>query len=164
MVARTAALALLLLAVSGCASAQAVPSDTQGVSVAVGLPTGPCSPPAPYDGTVPQLFPEGLDLPAAATLTDVVELPAGVVVEGYAPGSVGELLEQFRGLLAAGDFRVDRLDDEVREAEVWFTGSDRQGQVVLSATRCPDGASGFRVISGFQYDITPGSGRGADAQ
>lgn len=152
---RVAGAAVALLVAAGCGGAARTSAPPPGGrSVAVDVDTGPCTPPAAWEGALPAGFPD-LGLPAGAVVTTVVEVPAGVVVEGYAPGEVREVLSEFRGLLAAGDFTVQREDDEGREAEVWFTGGDRQGQVLLSGTRCPEDASGFRVVSGFQLPVTP---------
>lgn len=154
--------ALVVLALSGaCADAPAQRTAT-GTSVAVGVPTQACVPPRTWQGDgLPARFPERLELPASAVVTDVVEVDAGVVLDGYVARSVPEVLTEFRTLLDDAGLTIEREDDEGREAEVWFAGDDRQGQVLIGNTRCPEGASGFRVIAGFTLDVQPGSGAGA---
>lgn len=156
------ALAIVLLG-AGCSTAPDQRTAT-GTSVAVGVPTEACVPPRTWQGdTLPARFPERLKLPASAVVTDVIEVEAGVVLDGYVERPVSQVVEEFRGLLDDAELAVEREDDEGREAELWFADAERQGQVLIGATRCPEGASGFRVIAGFTLDIEPGSGAGAEA-
>jgi len=156
------ALALAVLVLGG-ACASAPPQRTaNGDSVAVGVPVEACVPPRTWQGDgLPERFPERLRLPEAAVVTDVVEVQAGVVLDGYVGRPVPSVLDEFRRALDAADLAVEREDDEGREAELWFTDGQRQGQVLISKTRCPEGATGFRVIAGFSLDVEPGSGAGA---
>ncbi len=155
--------ALVVLALGACGNAP-VQRTATGTSVAVGVPAEPCVPPRTWQGDgLPARFPERLELPASAVVTDVVEVDAGVVLDGYVDRPVTDVLAEFHVLLDDADLTVEREDDEGREAEVWFSGGDHQGQVLISSTRCPEGASGFRVIAGFSLDVQPGSGAGAEA-
>lgn len=153
---------LVVLVLDG-ACASAPPQRTAiGDSVAVGIPAEACVPPRTWQGDgLPDRFPERLRLPEAAVVTDVVEVEAGVVLDGYVGRPVPSVLADFRRVLDAAELAVEREDDEGREAELWFTDGQRQGQVLISKTRCPEGATGFRVIAGFSLDVEPGSGAGA---
>lgn len=115
-----ALLALLLLALGACADAPAQRTAT-GTSVAVGVSTEACVPPPTWQGEgLPTGFPQRLRLPDSAVVTDVVEVPAGVVVDGYVERPVHAVLAEFHALLHDAGLRVEREDDEGREAEVWF--------------------------------------------
>lgn len=131
----------MALYIAGCSGG---PTTREGISVAAdGGSAPPCDPPPAYDGQV--MLPPGLDLPDTAVVTDVVDVPAGVVVSGYTEGDPSSLVVDFSERIAGAGLTVDLVDDELREAEVYFSG-DTQGQVRLGRTNCPADSSAFAVI------------------
>lgn len=139
---------------AGCTSEATSPGARRGTSEIVGT-TRPCAPPP----TIPAsdadgLLPQGIELPADASLVSAARSgPTRTVVArtSLAPSAAHAMyLRQIEG---AG-YEVLRLDDEVIEAEIYFSmPGGSLGVVQQIRARCPEGSTQTLVSV-----VEPGAG------
>ncbi len=92
----------------------------------------PCGPAEPGLAKPPKL-PTGFPNPRGVTYTEAEKAGPSDIIQGYFNGDLPSGFKTYRGAFERSPFDVLKEEQEARDAEVFFGGRGRSGQVRLDA-------------------------------
>ena len=92
----------------------------------------PCGPAEPGLAKPPQL-PAGFPNPRGVTYTEAEKAGPSDIIQGYFNGDLPSGFKTYRGAFERSAYDVIKDEQEARDAEVFFAGRGRSGQVRLDA-------------------------------
>jgi hypothetical protein len=96
-------------------------------------------------GDIPAAVPAGLRPAPGDTVTRAAATGGASEVEVTTTQSVDDVFHRYKAALAGAGFKVDKEDDEGREAELYFSNGSRKGSVLITRTNCPPGATRYKL-------------------